>query len=98
MERNVDYVTIGDYTADMRELSDNAGAAIAAATRENAELKRMMWCLVRSLDGSALVPRSIMDAYIPGNMELWVGHRPDAHAIEIKARLATEGKPRQGGR
>ncbi len=83
MERNFDYVTMDDYSNDMKEQSDYASGIIRNLTEEKKEFVRCIYLLLEKLGGEARIPFSKI-GMDEGRYEIKTNHDRVKDEIVIK--------------
>lgn len=87
MREDVDYVTFGNYSADMDELSQRSAAIIRQLRRERDEAKRLMLCVLRAAGGDVRFPSQwLQDG--PPEGELIQDRYDDDMTVRLRMTLA----------
>ena len=58
MERDFDFVTMDDYSNDMKEQSDHAGGIIRKLMEERKEFVRALYLIIAGIGGEVRIPYS----------------------------------------
>lgn len=92
MRRDLDYVSMDDYRADMAEVSARGVAIIEEQRREIEALKATIWCLVMGAGGRIEV-HDFLRMDLPAHMRLtWFDRAYEMDRVYLAERIVPETK------